>query len=746
MNQIFVYSILAIFILSNLVLGYLVIRSNSTRSVNRLFFLFILSIVFWLIANALADASNNEARVILWTKITMVAASAIPLILLLFSLVFPGNNRIKLINSTLITIPFLIIGGLSLLTNSIIKSAVSINDVTQVEFGSLASFYALYFITYSLTALGIFFNKFLKAKGIEKSQLEYLLAGLFLSIVIGSLTNLILPVVFHFFAFTPFGALTTIFMLVFTAYSIISNQLFDIRVIIRRTVVYSGLLLFTLATYSMVIFFFTALFGGEEAFNPKTFVANLIAATLIAVGFDPLRHWLTITTDKFLFKGEYDPQAVLAELSQKLSSSIDLKEATQSLVMIIKAQMRLTHTAVIIFGFENAKPYIKDITQDGYPNPSILQLAQDSPLLAQIVAAPQVITIEGLHAKCNSALAKDKRFSDDPIGQACERLLLEMESLHIAIAVPIMVSQKAIGVFFVGEKLSGDVLTKDEIEFLQIVANQTANTIEKTRFWEEDKLKSEFVSIASHELLTPTAAMKGYLSMILDENMGQVDDTARRYLTKVSQSTERLSKLVEDLLNVSRIESGRLKINKREFSLVELVTKATDEIQVNAKAKSLDLAFVAPHVAPPHVCADPDHIYRVLINLIGNSVKYTQQGWVRTFVSQYDATHLLFTVADSGLGIPKESIPHLFEKFYRADRREIAGIQGTGLGLYISKKIIELMGGQLWVESEVNKGSSFYFTLPIVRQLSPTTSQSSQPQVAPSSSQNQLSIPVSSPQ
>jgi signal transduction histidine kinase len=146
---------------------------------------------------------------------------------------------------------------------------------------------------------------------------------------------------------------------------------------------------------------------------------------------------------------------------------------------------------------------------------------------------------------------------------------------------------------------------------------------------------------------------------------------------------------------------------------MESVQKAIEELQLKAKEKSLDLAFVAPTAPLLPVFADPDHVYRVLINLIGNSIKYTARGWVRCFVTQYDQKQLLFTITDSGLGIPEENQPHLFEKFYRADRKDIAGIQGTGLGLYISKKIVELMGGQMWVESTVGKGTTFYFTVPI---------------------------------
>ncbi|HEY1074937.1 MAG TPA: GAF domain-containing sensor histidine kinase [Patescibacteria group bacterium] len=537
-------------------------------------------------------------------------------------------------------------------------------------------------------------------------QLRYVLLGISIFSIITFAFGVILPL-FDIKPVVAFDAQSSLIWVALTAYSIVAHQLFDIRVIIKKTVVYSGLLLFTLAIYSTIIFIFTSVFGGQDALNPTLLFENILAATLIAIGFEPIRRYLTNVTDKYLFKGDYDPQSVLAQLSQKLSGSLDIKEATQSLVTLVKTEMRLSHAAVVTFGEEESKIIVKQATQDGYLNPGILLLPPENLFLQHFAHSPETIVTDILKSMCEGGE------NSNPNLQLCHILLVDLEKLSIAVAIPIKVNDKAVGMFLVGEKLSGDAYTKNEIEFLQIVANQTANAIQKARFWEEDQLKSEFVSIASHELLTPTAAMKGYLSMILDDGMGEIDETARKYLTKVFQSSERLAHLVEDLLNVSRIESGRLKINKKEFSLVESVQKATEELSVNAKNKSLDLAFVAAPQALANVYADPDHIYRVLINLIGNSIKYTSQGWVRCFVTQQDTQHLLFTVCDSGLGIPQENLPHLFEKFYRADRKEIAGIQGTGLGLYISKKIIDLMGGQMWVESQVGKGTTFYFTLPI---------------------------------
>lgn len=569
------------------------------------------------------------------------------------------------------------------------------------------------FAILALTLVGasivLLIRKTRRAQGLLRQQLFYLSLGIIITFGLIALSNFILLIVFHNNKLIYLTPIYTLILFGTTSYAIITHQLFDIRVIIRRTVVYSVLLAFTLGTYSLVIFVFTAAFGSGEAFNPKTFTANAIAALLIAVGFQPLQRWLTQATDKYLFKAEYNPQEVQQHLAEKLAQALDIREAAQSLVTTLRSEMKLTRAALITFFSEDGVTTIKDVVQDGYPDQTYLMLPADNLLLGHVLNQKVMLDTELLRREAQGFKLEDPRLA------TYNSMLIELDRLGISASIPMLVGENVIAVFFVGPKLSGDYLTRNEIQFLNIAASQATNAIEKSRFWQEDQMKSEFVSIASHELLTPTAAIKGYLSMILDDNMGQIDDQARQFLVKVYNSSDRLGKLVEDLLNVSRIESGRLKINKKEFNLVESISKAVEELQVNAQKKSLDLAFVPPsEQSLPNAYADPDHVYRVLINLIGNAIKYTERGWVRVYVTQINPTHIQFAVSDSGLGIPAENIPHLFEKFYRADRKEIAGIQGTGLGLYISKRIIELMGGQLLVQSEVNKGTTFSFSLPVM--------------------------------
>lgn len=699
--------ILVASVIAHLVIGTYIFLHNPKSFTNKFFALFTYVSATWGIVNYFSI--NQETALGTLTTARWVLSLGVLHSFSLYLLIknFPNselNFRVRYIVALICLAAIVFVLTQTPLVFSSIKE--SNNGFQPVPGPAIPAFAGLvgYFI---LSAFITLFKKYKQAKGVLKSQLQYLIIGVIGSVLLIFITNFLFVIVLEITALLPLGPTYTLIFIGSAAYAIVAHQLFDIRVIIRRTVVYSGLLAFTLLTYSMIVFFFAEIFGRQQSLDPRTFIANLAAATLIAFGFEPLRRWLTAITDKYLFKAEYDPQTVLAKLSEELSNSVDLREATQSLVTLVKDEMRLSHAAVITFGEEKNAVIVKEVTQSGYKDPSVLRLRPENQLLQGFARKPDVLVTDQIRRDCEgNGVHKSHEIE-------CRTLMVDLEKLQVALVLPILVHNKAIGMFLVGEKMSGDAFGKNEVEFLEIVATQTASAIQKARLWEEDQLKSEFVSIASHELLTPTAAMKGYLSMILDDHMGQVDEKAQNYLVKVRNSADRLAVLVEDLLNVSRIESGRIKINKKIYSLVESVQKAVDELKVNADKKQLDFAFVVPHEAMPEVYADDGHIYRVMVNLIGNAIKYTPSGWVRCFVSRYSPTHLLFTVSDSGLGIPKENIPHLFEKFYRADRKEIAGIQGTGLGLYISKKIVNLMGGELWVESDQGKGSTFYFTLPV---------------------------------
>ena len=234
----------------------------------------------------------------------------------------------------------------------------------------------------------------------------------------------------------------------------------------------------------------------------------------------------------------------------------------------------------------------------------------------------------------------------------------------------------------------------------------------------EEREQAEFISTASHEMRTPVASIEGYLGLALNPNTAQVDERAKSYILKAHEAAQHLGHLFQDLLDVSKSEDGRMSSAPKVVDMAEITSTITQGLEQKAKEKGLQLLFKPNEnsgqkkIMPVlFVNQDNDHIREILDNLIENAIKYTPEGHVTVDIRGTD-NKIVVSVEDSGLGIPPEDIPHLFQKFYRVDNVDRQQIGGTGLGLYLSRRLAESMQGRLWVESTYGKGSTFFLELP----------------------------------
>lgn len=237
----------------------------------------------------------------------------------------------------------------------------------------------------------------------------------------------------------------------------------------------------------------------------------------------------------------------------------------------------------------------------------------------------------------------------------------------------------------------------------------------------EERQQAEFISTASHEMRTPVASIEGYVSLAMNPRTAQIDIRAREYLNKAHQSAQHLGHLFQDLLDVSKADDGRLSNNPKVVNIVALVQDTVQSFKPKATEKGLRLIFKpmpdddnVKHIAPEYsVNLDNDHIREVIDNLVENAIKYTLAGDVIVDVTATD-DHVVVSVKDSGIGISAEDMPHLFQKFYRIDNKDTREIGGTGLGLYLSRRLTEIMGGRIWAESTLGVGTTFFVDLPRV--------------------------------
>jgi len=297
----------------------------------------------------------------------------------------------------------------------------------------------------------------------------------------------------------------------------------------------------------------------------------------------------------------------------------------------------------------------------------------------------------------------------------------DAQTLQSFVIIPLIVGRRVIGMFSVNSPYP-DSIAAGEISLSAAVSNQVAITVENVRLftalqntYEElkqlDRLKTEFVNTVSHELRAPLHSISGFVQLLYS---GKIKDerTQRECLETIARQTRHLTRLIDDLLDVSRMESGRLELRKGPVRIYEVIQNVIAELQPLADEKQITLTTKAtPDL--PIISADSERLGQVIRNLVHNAIKFTHEnGHVSVSASTKDG-QLLVQVQDDGIGIAAEAIPHLFERFYQVRGPNKRSTGGTGLGLYICKQIVTAHGGNIWVESEPGKGSTFSFSLPL---------------------------------
>jgi signal transduction histidine kinase len=340
------------------------------------------------------------------------------------------------------------------------------------------------------------------------------------------------------------------------------------------------------------------------------------------------------------------------------------------------------------------------------------------------------------------AIMVNRRPADFDLAQ---RAILEPFGVYNLTEAPLMLEGRFIGKVSIGNKPGG--FSRTDVSLLAVFAAQAAIAVRNARVYTElqrlasgleakvrartaeleatnreladsharlrelDELKSDFLGNVSHELRTPLAAIKGFVDNLLDGVKGPLPAPQRHYLVRMKDNVERLSRMVSDLLDLTRIEAGRIELVRQALDPAAALTEATEGLRPLARARDVRLAL---DVAPcPTLWADPDKIHQVLTNLLSNAVKFTPPGGEVTLLACPDPPNMVrLTVRDTGPGIPAAERERVFDKFYQVGRLDGDRPSGSGLGLTIARHLVELHGGRVWVEDGTAGGSTFVAVLP----------------------------------
>lgn len=697
-------------------LGILVFARNPRNPINIFFSLVIFCSLIWIFTNFMVDTVYSSGLLLFWNRVAILGPIFVAPFFLLFSIVFPYEKpKLNTVYKLLLFIPSLLFLPF-IFTKYNIGSATITSRGVDVSTGLLYVYFQIYFVTFALSAFILLIYKYLKAKGIEKAQIRFMFIGALITTTIGLVTNALL-LYLGIYEYANLGPMSILFLLGFTSYAIVKHRMLDIKLVVARSVTYIFLLVILAGFYAAIIFAAQSYIFPDVSNSVGYVALQITLAIIMAFSFQPLRRWITKVTDKIFFKNAYDPETFLDTMSHTIGSSIVLIELLYKALNLINTQMKVSRGVIVVLT-DSGKVYTSQSM--GYPS------------------TPKIVE-EDL-----KKMIKDGTLVYDELEENSHYKHL-LRKYNASIVVPLKTENDTEGLLILGEKLSGDMYSAGDLRVFEIIAPELAvaitnaksfEKIEKfnvtlreevkkataelekknTQLMELDKAKDEFISMASHQLRTPLTAIKGYLSMLLEGDAGEIKVSQYDFVNEAFQGANRMVGLINDLLNVSRMETGRFFLEPVEIDLDKLVQEEVKQLTNHAKEKKLVLKYER-HGKVPHIWADETKIRQVVMNFIDNAVYYTTEGSVTVTLS-HDAKDLIFEVKDTGIGVPKAQQKQLFTKFYRADNARHVRPDGTGLGIYLAKRVLDDHHADLIFKSKEGQGSTFGFKFPLKSKLS----------------------------
>lgn len=723
--------LLVVYVL-NLALAFLVLLKNHRRMVNRLFFIFVLCLSLWLFSFFLR--SNFDTHKLLLHRLSFTGPYLFPSVFLLFSYYFPVKKKLS---KTLFWV-FLSIG--LVFTGLSFYSISHIDSQGEAQSTIIATvIFPLYFVPFMFLAFYNLFHSYRISKSTRRLQIQYFLIGTLLMTLIASTTNLALPVIFGITRFSTLGPISTVLMFGFTAYAIVKHHLLDIRLVIKKSFVFSVLVLSIAGVYAMFVIY-VGQYLSEVVGGGSDILVGFIAAALIVLFYEPFKHLLERITDSFLFRGDYHSHVFLAEIGAEIGSTLEVDNLVDVVSNGLEDVLRIRDYTIVI-----REPDCEDffVMRTGGWNRSVWSdkrmVVSVSALFRDGVDSIDVDHLLGEIEEHGTLGVFEKLFRD----QANVETLMKLKEHGVLFVFPMCVKKKVIGFFILGEKKSGAMYREKDINTLFSLSSQAAISLENAQLYQRlhqfnislkhevevateklksqnkelkrlDKAKSEFVSIASHQLRTPLTSIKGYVSMIIGGDYGQIPGGIHEPLQRVAISTNRLVSLVEDLLNLSRIEAGRIQYTFEDVNLGDLVQSVCRDMEQHAQSKKLVLSCDIPKQQIT-VRADATKLVQVFQNLIDNAVKYTRKGTITVKVGT-NRRRAVVTVTDTGAGISKDDLSRIFQKFVRGKGTSLLHTNGTGIGLYVAKIILAEHKGTIEGSSEgEGRGSRFEVVLPLTK-------------------------------
>jgi signal transduction histidine kinase len=690
---------------------------NARNSRNKVFALLNFLIAVWLFGLFLANNSHNATLALWFFRLALFAGQLMFLFFYYFSLVFPYQTKINKARQVIYSLPMAIISIL-LLTPLGVSSVTVTNYVAQSgQVTFLYTFSDLVGIAYLLLGMGIILFKYRKSDIKQRSQIKFVLIGLSIALVVNIVTGEILTLLGVDSSYVNFGGFSLFIFSLFVAYAIIRHGFLDIRLIVARTLAYT-LTLGTIAVlYSAIIFGVAARIVDMSHVTSGQQLLYISVAVFLSFTFQSIKQFFNKLSNRIFYRDAYDTQAFLDEFNKTLVTTYKLDLLLKNSILLIGESIKPTFSLFVINA--TAKTSSKVLTSSNRaPQPQ--EITEISEEIRRIHT--KVIVTDDLE-EGHKALR--------------DRLNAHTITLVAQLTASTSNSKHDIGYLMLGPKKSGNLYSTQDIRVIEIIANELVIAVQNALRFEEiehfnatlqekvneatkklrhanqrlkelDETKDDFISMASHQLRTPLTSVKGYISMIMEGDAGKINHMQREMLGQAFFSSQRMVYLIADLLNVSRLKTGKFVIEPTPVDLSVVVEEELGQLEETAASRSLKLIYDKPKEFPL-LLLDEVKIRQVIMNFVDNAIYYTPpEGQIDVRLTEKGGLVEL-RVTDDGIGVPKREQPHLFTKFYRAGNARKARPDGTGLGLFMAKKVIVAQSGSLIFVSKEGKGSTFGF-------------------------------------
>jgi signal transduction histidine kinase len=717
MSALFLY--LAASALATFILGIIVYANNPKVLSGRVYFLLCLTGALWVLTNAALELD----QLLGWERLLLQLITPLSLSSAYLTALFAANFPIgtPIVNRLLRYISPLVFVVVALSFTSLNINYVS---ASEYELGALYPYYLSLMVLLVFVAIATLYHNYVNSVQLVKLQLAYIFFGVSLTALPAVLFGAVLPAANE----ENYSALApgfVIFFFVFSGLAIMRHRLFDVRIVVSRVLAYFLSVMTLGGLYAIIAFSFfdRLLFQGQdfELNQQLTFTA---LAVFLSFTFQPIKRYFDKLSNRLFYRDAYDPQDFLDELNKVLVTKVDLEPMLGDIVATINTHLK---SSFCTFSVRQTQYLENRLVGDDhqFQEKDLLEMGH----LASHVHSAVIVA--------------------DELDEAHTELKELMQKNDVAVIARLVTTieydVEGVGYMMLGLKRSGSPYGTQDIKIIEIIANELVIAIQNALRFEEieqfnitlqekvedatkrlkrtneklrqmDETKDEFISMASHQLRTPLTSVKGYLSMVLEGDAGDIKPMQEKLLSQAFISSQRMVYLIADLLNVSRLRTGKFVIEATEANLAELVQGEVDQLLETAESRQLSLSYDKP-ADFPMLMLDETKIRQVVMNFIDNAIYYTPAGGSIEVKVVDKPESVECVITDDGMGVPKDDQQHLFTKFYRAGNARKARPDGTGLGLFMAKKVIVAQGGAVIFKSKEGHGSTFGFTFPKAKLL-----------------------------